>query len=155
MNRLEEIQQIVDHILNGQSDLELRRCGYIHLYGVSSFCSLLAMKRGLNAELCAVAGMLHDISSYKNGYHADHSKSGSTEARNILNDTNCFDGNEIDIICKSIFNHSSKHRIDDPYDEVLKDADVLQHYLHNTNFKIVEKEKNRLNDLFAELGIHL
>jgi len=155
MNRLEGIRKIVDGILIEQSDLEERRCGFVHLYGVSSICSLLALKRGLNVELCAIVGMLHDISSYKNGYSVDHSKLGSIEARKILKDTNCFNDNEIDIICNSISNHSDKHNVDNVYDEILKDADVLQHYLYNTNFQIEQKEKNRLSNLFSELNINL
>lgn len=154
MNRLEVIRKIVDSILMEQSDLEERRCGFIHLYGVSSNCSLLAFKRGMNAELCAIAGMLHDISSYKIGYSVDHSKLGAIEARKILNESKCFDEKEIDIICSSIYKHSNKAYVDDVYDEILKDADVLQHYLYNTNFKVSENEKDRLNKLFIELGIN-
>ena len=153
MNRLEEICKVVDDILNDQSSIEERRCGYIHLYGVSSNCSLLALKRGANVELCAISGMLHDISSYKTGYSIDHAKIGSIEARKILNEINCFSQEEIDIICDSIFSHSNKQDVGNIYDEILKDADVLQHYLYNTNSLINENEKDRLNLLFKELGI--
>lgn len=155
MNRLEKISEIVNDILINNSDLEERYCGFVHLYGVSSICRLLAIKRGLDAELCGIAGMLHDISSYKLGTGIDHSKLGSIEARKILNEAKCFDKEEIDIICKSIYNHSDKNEIHSVYDEILKDADVLQHYLNNPNFKVEEKEKIRLNDLFRELGISL
>lgn len=155
MNRLESICNIVDSILLERSELEHRHNGYIHLYGVSQFCSLLALKRGLNVELCAVAGMLHDIWSYKVSYSVDHGKLGSIEARKILNVVNCFSEEEIDIICSSIFKHSNKQDIDSDYDEILKDADVLQHYLYNTNFAINENEKDRLNILLKELGINL
>jgi uncharacterized protein len=109
MNRLDEIRKIVDNMLMEQTNLEERRCGYVHLYGVSSTCSLLALKRGVNVELCAILGMLHDISSYKIGYSIDHAKLGSIEARKILNKIKCFSQEEIDIICSSIFSHSNKH----------------------------------------------
>lgn len=154
MNRLEKIRKIVDSILIDQSDLEHRRCGFIHLYGVSSICSLLAAKRGLNIELCTVAGMLHDISTYKTGSSIDHSNFSSIEARKILKDTDYFNEKEINIVCNSIINHSNKHTINNSYDEVLKDADVLQHYLYNTNFEIEEMYKNRLDSLFRELDIN-
>lgn len=155
MNRLEKIRKIVNDILMNNSDLEERHCGFVHLYGVSSICRLLALKRGLDAELCGIAGMLHDISSYKLGNSIDHSKLGSIEARKILNEAKCFEDEEIDIICKSIYNHSDKNEIHSVYDEILKDADVLQHYLNNSKFKIEEKEKSRLYDLFIDLGITL
>ncbi len=155
MNSLEGIRNIVDKILMEQPDLEERRCGYVHLYGVSAICGLLALKRGLDVEICSVAGMLHDIWSYKVGYSVDHGKLGSIEARKILNEINCFSEEEINIICSSIFSHSNKQDIDNDYCEVLKDADVLQHYLYNTNLPINENEKDRLNMLFKELELNL
>lgn len=153
-NRLEEIRKIVDGILLDQPNAEKRRCGYIHLYGVSSICSMLALKREANSELCAVAGMLHDIVSYKTGYSKDHAKLGSIEARKILNRVNCFSSEEIDIICSAILHHSDKRILDNLYDEILKDADVLQHYLYNTDFPINENEIDRLGLLFKQLGIN-
>ncbi len=153
MNRLEEIRNIVDNLLNSLSNFEERRGGFNHLYGVSSICSLLALKRGLNVEICAVSGMLHDISSYKNGYTLSHAELSSIEARKILNETNSFKKKEIDTICHSIAKHSDKENIDDVYDELLKDADVLEHYLYNIQFKVNQNEQNRLNGLFKELGL--
>lgn len=153
MDRLEKIREMVNGILASNTNLDERHCGFVHLYGVSSISSFLALKRGINPELCSVAGMLHDIVTYKTGNSLEHSKLGSIEARKILNEAKCFNEEEINIICKAIYNHSDKHKIDDVYDEVLKDADVLQHYLYNTNFKISEKDKNRLSILLKEAGI--
>lgn len=153
MDRLEKIREMVNGILIKNSDLDERHCGFVHLYGVSSISSLLGLKRGLNVELCAVAGMLHDIVTYKTGNSFEHSKLGSIEARKILNDAKCFNEEEINTICKAIYNHSDKHKIDEVYDEVLKDADVLQHYLYNTSLKVFEKDKNRLSILLKEVGI--
>lgn len=98
--------------------------------------------------------MLHDISSYKIGYSLDHAKLGSIEARKLLKELNCFNEEEIDIICGSIFNHSSKQDVGNVYEEILKDADVLQHYSYNTNFLISENEKHRLSRILTELGIN-
>jgi uncharacterized protein len=154
MNRLEEVRRAVDSILLKQTDIEERRCVYVHLYGVSSNCSLLALKRGADVELSAVAGMLHDIHSYKYGYSVDHAKLGSIEARRILGDINCFSREEIDIICGAIYNHSNKQLTGNTYEEILKDADVLQHHTYNTSFKVSENEKERLSNLFIELGIN-
>ena len=154
MNRLEKVSNIVDKILLGRAELDHRRNGYVHLYGVSDLCGLLALKRGLDVELCAIAGVLHDIWTYKVTYSVDHAKLGSIEAREILNEVNSFSEEEIDIICSSILKHSNKQDIDNDYDELLKDADVLQHYLDNTNFTINENEEDRLNSILKELGIN-
>ena len=99
--------------------------------------------------------MLHDIWTYKISYSVDHGKLGSIEARKILNEVNCFSEEEIDIICSSISKHSNKQYIDSDYDEILKDADVLQHYLYNTKSDINENEKDRLDILFKELRLKL
>ena len=84
MNRLEQVRQRVDGILRGQPDLEERRCGFVHLYGVSQACALLALKRGLDVQLCAVAGMLHDIATYKTDNPAGHDRLGAVEAEHLL-----------------------------------------------------------------------
>lgn len=155
MNRLEEIRKIVDGILLEQPDVSLRNEGFSHLYGVSGTGSLLALKRGLDAELCAISGMLHDIARYKSGCSAEHARLGSIEARKILAECKCFNEKEIELICSSIAKHSNKRDVDDPYEEVLKDADVLQHYLYNTDLKIAEKEMDRLKSVLQELGLQL
>jgi len=40
------------------TDTEDRRCAYLHLYSVSILAAMIAMKRGENAELATMAGML-------------------------------------------------------------------------------------------------
>ncbi|GKU25054.1 HD domain-containing protein [Clostridium folliculivorans] len=153
MNRLEKVHEIVDSILMKQTNTEIRRHGYVHLYGVSSNCSILALRRGANAELSAVSGMLHDIYTYKAGDSYEHAKLGSIEARKILNEIKLFTEEEINIICKSIYNHSNKNDEGGIYEEILKDADVLQHYSYNTGFPVADHEKERVTKLFKELGI--
>ncbi len=151
MNRLEEVRKIVDSILLTQSDLFERRCGFVHLYGVSSLCSLLALKRGLDVELCSIMGMLHDLSTYKTGSSDNHAHFSSLESRSLLSSLNCFSDDEISLISLSISNHSNKSVIDDSYSELLKDADVFQHFLYNTSFSVGEVSKKRLISLFQEL----
>ena len=64
MNRIEKVREAVDAVLLNIADAGERRCGYMHLYGVSQACVLIALKRNENAELAAAAGMLHDIYTY-------------------------------------------------------------------------------------------
>ncbi|WAG63426.1 HD domain-containing protein [Clostridium estertheticum] len=64
MNRIEILRKYIDEILLNMTDVEERRCAYLHLYGVAQSCALIALKRGENAELATMAGMLHDIYSY-------------------------------------------------------------------------------------------
>ncbi|MBU3143798.1 HD domain-containing protein [Clostridium sp. CF012] len=152
MDRLEMVRDIVDEILRQQLNKEKSRCGFVHLYGVASLCGLLALKRNLNSELCSIAGMLHDISSYKTGDYVDHAKLSSDETKGIMGELCCFTEEEIAIICEMILNHSDKQTINGIYSELLKDADVLQHYLYNTSFEINDHERKRLTRIIEELG---
>ncbi len=131
MERLEQLRGIIDEVVRKNPDTEESRCGFVHLYGVSTICTLLALKRGLNVELCLAAGMLHDIWNYKVGDCPEHGQLGAIEARKILEEMGSFSTEEIDVICIAIARHGDKQSIDGEMDELLKDADVLQHYLYN------------------------
>lgn len=67
VNRIEKLRKVVDEILLRQSNEDNLCCGFVHLYGVATICSILAIKRGLNPEIASAAGMLHDIYSYRTG----------------------------------------------------------------------------------------
>jgi HD superfamily phosphodiesterase len=154
MDRTERVRQVVDEILRGQTDDEERRCGFVHLYGVAQACALLALKRGLDVELSTVAGMLHDIWSYKTLDPTDHARRGAPLAREILTDLGCFAESEIATLCGAIAHHSLKGEVHVAFDELLKDADVLQHYTYNTQIWPTKKGYHpRLSALRAELGI--
>ena len=45
MNRIEKVREAVDAVLLNIADAGERRCGYMHLYGVSQACVLIALKR--------------------------------------------------------------------------------------------------------------
>ena len=109
--------------------------------------------RGLDAELCTVAGMLHDLATYKSGDPTDHGRRSAILAREILSDLGCFTESEIAIICGAIAHHRIKGEVHGAYDELLKDADVLAHTLYNTQLPPIEKERARLSALCTELGI--
>ena len=153
MNRLEQLRQIVDEIVRQQPDKDESRCGFVHLYGVSATCVLLAKKRGLDPELCAVAGMLHDISTYKTGDPTDHAARSAAEAERILTEIGIFSDAEIALICDAISRHGAKDEVDGDMAEILKDADVLQHYLYNPGFEPSSAHAQRLKNILAELDL--
>ncbi|MBN1640306.1 MAG: HD domain-containing protein, partial [Anaerolineae bacterium] len=99
LDRTERVRQVVDQVLRAQPDVEERRCGFVHLYGVAQACALLARARGLDAELSTIAGMLHDLWTYKSGDPTDHARRSATMARQILSGLACFAPPEIDTIC--------------------------------------------------------
>lgn len=54
----------------------------------------------------------------------------------------------------AIFNHSNKKEKDTPFDEILKDADEMQHYFRNP-MEDYFLQKDRTQKLMKELEIEL
>ena len=153
MNRIEIVRTEIDTILMQQPDIDERRNGFVHLYGVTQNCTLLAIKRGLDIELCTIMGMLHDIHTYKFFYVKEHAMLGAIEAENLLKELNLFTDDEIKIIRNSIHNHSDKKTKHDKYSELLKDADLLQNSLYNIPMKV--SHRKRFKKTLKELGIKM
>lgn len=153
MNRLEKLREVIDGIVLANPDAGERRSGMIHLYGVAQHCVLLAKRRGLDEELAAVMGMLHDIYSYRHGHCPGHGEKGAVLAREILDDLGLFSAQEIGLVCGAIARHSDKGAVDGLYDELLKDADVLQHCFYNPVYPVKEHERVRYVGMLKELGV--
>lgn len=150
MNRIDTVQAHVDGALRELSDPDWRRWGYTHLFGVAQACAMIAMKRGVNVELATVAGLLHDIATYTTMDGTRHALRGAVMAREILDKMAIFSPEKIEAICGAIRNHSDKVGVHDPLDEVLKDADVLQHALYNPMEPVTDKERTRFDALKME-----
>ena len=153
MNRIEALRQYIDNILLNMSDLEERRCAYVHLYGVAQSCALIALRRGKNVELATMAGMLHDIYSYVKMDTKGHAHKGAVLAKEILNSLQITNEGETNIICDAIHTHSEKGLVHPDLNEILIDADVLQHCLYNPLLEIMPHEKDRYEKLKIEFGI--
>ena len=153
MTKLEMVRKVVDCVLQEQEDGEIRRVGYIHLYGVCQMSVLLARRRDLDVVTAQVAGMLHDIYAFRTGILVLHAVSGAEDARVILRDLSLFSQEEQRIIHSAILRHSDKERIDDPYDELLKDADVMQHYLYDPTQWFSAAAARRIRAVATELGV--
>lgn len=153
MNRIQRVRSLVDDILLRIEDDEERRCAYVHLYGVSMACSLLAQKRKLNVELAVIAGMLHDIYSYSRMDPEDHAHKGAEMVSEILNSMDIFTEKEKNLICSAIWNHSDKSSVHDPLSEILKDADVMQHGLYSPLSDVKKHEQQRYDSLKIEFGL--
>lgn len=153
MDRLEYIRTKIDRIIMKMEHEEARKYAYIHLYGVSSCATLLAIKRHLSIELAALAGMLHDIARCHNFKSTNHALEGSEMARAILQDAQLFTREEIECVVHAILVHSEKMTRHGVYDELLKDSDVLDHYLYQPNNPVPEKERKRLYLVLEELNL--
>jgi len=152
-NRVEVLREYIDNILLHMTDVFGRRCAYLHLYGVSQACALIALRRGENVELATMAGMLHDLHTYKVGNHDNHAVLGALLARDVLGELQITSAEETDMICSAIHNHSSKSGQFSTFDEILIDADVMQHALYNFSLPIMEHEKARFEKLAEEFSL--
>ena len=151
-DRIEKVREVVSGMLNRVTDPDFRNEGYVHMFGVAQACVLLAMIREENVELAACAGYLHDIATYMTGDSIEHARRGAEMAAGILQETGLFEGKEVEQICSAIRCHSDKKMTHGPLEEILKDADVMQHFLYDPGY-ISKKEKERYKKLRKELGI--
>jgi len=156
--RLEMLKEYIDSKLHNIHDPFEKRCSFIHLYGVSAFCTMVAAKRGQNIELSAMAGMLHDFYLYyiandPNRVFTKHGELGAVFVRKVLGDLGFLAQDEIDIICAAIHNHSYKDRVDNDFDELLKDAEVLQKLFYDIEFEPHHTYRGRIPKLIEEFGL--
>jgi predicted hydrolase (HD superfamily) len=153
MGRLKELRKYVDQQLLKMEDPDKRKGAYVHLYGVSLAATLISEKRGEDTELACMAAMLHDLYAYENGTYEDHARKGAELARAVLDSLQLTSPEETDRICSAIHHHDDKQTVDSPFDEVLKDADVMHHTMNDLSKPIKEKEKARYEKLRAEFGL--
>ena len=153
MGRLKDLREIVNEELNRMDNPDKRISAVNHLYGVSLAATMIARKRGLDPELAAMAGMLHDLHAYRTGSYDDHAHKGAELARSILGELGQTDDAETDLICSAIYHHDDKLVVDSPMDEVLKDADVIHHCMNDLSKAVKDKEKARFAALCEEFGM--
>ncbi len=129
----------------------------MHLDGVAILCGFIGAKRKLNIGICRSAGLLHDLWLYLMPVDVEikkqHGYMGSELARNILIKNGGYLEDEIDVICRMIYNHNDKDIIHDGYSEALKDADSLQHYLNDSNYDRGYNHNGRDKKVFEEFMI--
>lgn len=145
------IQRIQHRVYRYLKDTPESGDGIAHLCGVSLLGVMLAKKRGKDTFICSAAGFLHDLYRYRSGRDENHAHEGARLAEQLLPEWGCADEEQNQLICTMIRNHSGKTVIDDPYSELLKDADALHHHLY---FGILSaREKDRILRCMEELSI--
>ncbi len=153
MSRLKELRKYVNSVLYKMEDEDKRTSAIVHLNGVALAATMLAMKRGFDPEVAAMAGVLHDLHAYKTGSYDEHEHKGAELARDILEELELTSPEETDMICSAIYHHGDKLVVDSEFDELLKDADVISHTLNDPTKDIKDKEKARFEKLCDEFGI--
>lgn len=156
MSRLDDIKRMVDSMLLGIENLVDRRDGYVHLYGVAGFACTIALKRGHGreyAELAYMAGLLHDYEKYRTGTGKDHAGKSAEAVKLLLKEYKFLSEIERETIYEAIYYHSHKEQTHTEFDEILKDADVMEHWLRNPRGDI-SKDNDRVKKLCSEFGFN-
>ena len=152
MNRIEQVREKVDRIVCAMPEEE-QKAARAHLHGVALYCAMLARKRRENEELALIAGLLHDVYRCATLQSQDHAHKGAAMAREILDGLSLFTESEIAQISTAIYNHSDKLQIHTTFDEVLKDADVMEHVFSQPLALVQLNEQERYEKLVLELGL--
>lgn len=131
-----------------------------HMMTAAQTMRLLALARGLDPEISAIAGAIHDIATMESGKSERHAARAPEFIDSLISDYNAknegdpISGQELSLLKKIIPQHSDKTIIsDDPYVELLKDADAIDRYLHGVETK--KQEVPRLVKAFSSIGIDL
>lgn len=152
-DRIGKVREYVDGIINRIPDRDMRKEAFVHLYGVSQACGLIAMKRGEDVELAVIAGMLHDIWRYSGAGPGDHAHKGAGLVRDMLTAMGLFEEREVEKVCRAVYHHSGKAICQEPFDEVLKDGDVFEHCMYDPTEEPEAREYARFLRLRAEFGL--
>ena len=154
MDRIHAVENMAFTILDEIGDEVEKMEAIAHLSGVAKFSFLLASRRSVNPELAYISGILHDLYAFTHE-RKEHALHGSVLALGVLKSLNTFNDDEIDAVVMAIKHHSDKTRVHDPLSEVLKDADVLDHFLSDPFQSPSVKDYQRYRSLKKELGINL
>lgn len=143
------VQEMIMNIVNEHQKQEAA----VQLYGVSSFASMLALQRGLDQELAAVIGLLHHYYFYKTGIKEFPGPNSADTVRPLLREIGIFNKEELNLILKAIFHHEDRSNVQGPYDEIIKDAHLLQLYFNSTDCVLMLQDAKKLRRVFRELSI--
>ncbi len=135
-----------------------------HVMGCIKLATLLANIRGLNPEIVTITMILHDHGRILTGVWDGHDEISPPLVRRLLARMGDFTADEIDLIVKLTRTHRQKDQIGDPYEECIRDADVLDIYLGGTAGwtreveplkEYISKNRRRLENLAEELGFKI
>lgn len=165
LSRSEKIQRlIVNKILESRIPDEERESSVIWELKHTSSCiqvaRILAMKRGLEVGLAEAIAALHDLSVVETGSYKDHANLSAELAEPLLAN---YTDEEKKTIIDAIRHHSEKQLYtEDPYVELIKDADTFDCFLYAIKDENIYDDKpkevrneyfKRFNAVKKELGL--
>ncbi len=151
--RLELVRELIKEMINGIENPARKQEAYVQLSAVSDCASKLAARRGQDAEIAAVAGLLHGYYFYKTGIQSFPGPNSADTVRPLLRATQSFSNEELNVILRSVFYQEERQRIHGPYDEIIKDSILVQRYFDHSGNALSLADIHRLQKVLVELGI--
>ncbi|MBP2655233.1 MAG: metal dependent phosphohydrolase [Firmicutes bacterium] len=124
----------------------------IHMISCAKVGHFLALKRGVDAELAAIACSVHDYGRIVTGRQKNHATAAYEPLKTFLAAAGKFTADEVEILAQAARVHSNKDEVGSPLEEVIKDADVLDCYQYGI-LPEREEQKKRLDCVLTELNI--
>lgn len=127
---------------------------FMHAGGCMATGRILAERRGLNVDLASVSCILHDVAVIVSGSYKDHAREGGKVAEKILREIGEFSDEEIKTITQAVTHHSEKEVYsEDPYVELVKDADVFECSLYKNceGFYRIHKPEHIVNEYIKRI----
>lgn len=149
MNRYEQLKELFYQTIEEKCFGIYKQKAYFHSIQVCTLCQIYAKERHLDIELASIIGLFHDYSQFINHSSFNHAVISSEMTARILNDYT-FTDEEKNIIVTAIRLHSDKHKINDVYSELIKDADIMAKYYEDPQFVFKEIENKRIQDILSK-----
>jgi uncharacterized protein len=132
----------------------------MHMYSSAQIAKFLALKRGINPELAAIAAALHDIAVVETMKTENHDEIAESYVREAVERYNCGPGTklpkiteeEVKLLVQAITRHSNKsNNSGDELTELLRDAYSIDRYLHGVKTEGAYME--RCQKVMKEFGL--
>lgn len=156
MNRAFKIQESLLEKISAFEDKNIERdislsWEKIHLASCAAVGRILALKRGVDPEVSAIACSVHDYGRIITGRQQDHATVGYEPLKLFLRECGYFSSDEIKLLATAAQNHSNKKEVGSPLEEIVKDADVFDCYQYGLSLDR-EEQRVRLKTILEEIG---
>ena len=141
--RLNRVLAILQTRIEGLSKEKKRETpivwGAAHMYSTTQLAKIVALQRGLNAELAGLVCAFHDVYTLHTNKYEDHGPKAKEYIHEIVGEYNEqwsdklgeISEAEVNLIYQAVKGHSDKSVVTElPYAELLKDVDSLDSFLY-------------------------
>lgn len=155
MNRVFMIQEKMLEKIAAMEEQKLERdislsWEKIHLASCAALGRILALKRGADPELSAIACAIHDYGRILTGKQQNHAEAGYEPLTLFLQESGLFTPDETELLAIAAKRHSSKKEVGSPLEEIVKDADVFDCYQYGLPLDR-EEQRARLKKILEEI----